>query len=372
MDELQNRRVTGRHLIWGNIMSRPLRSALSMVAISLQVFLILLIVGLTSGVLADWGERAEGVGADILVQPPNSSIFFAFSSAVMQQSVAQQISGIASVDEVAPVLTVVNSANLNVIYGIEEQSFEGLSNGFKFLAGHGLDRSDDALADDLAAQSGHLHVGDTITLMNRPFHLAGIVLHGKGARFFIPLKTAQDIAGADKRISMLYVRSKGATEAARAAVVKLLPNYKVRSMAEYTTLMTSSNLPELKPFIRSFVLLGAGISFLVVLLTMHTMVMERTREIGVLKSIGSTRFGIVKLIEAEASLLAVLGSVLGVAVTFGTASLLRHLSPTLQIRIGADWVAKSVALALVAAAVGALYPAIRAAQSDPIEALAYE
>lgn len=353
-------------------MSRPLRSALSMVAISLQVFLILLIVGLTAGVLADWGERAEGVGADILVQPPNSSIFFAFSSAVMQQSVAQQLAGISSVDEVAPVLTVVNSANLNVVYGIDEQSFEGLSKGFRFIAGHRLEQPDDAIADDLAAQAGHLHVGDTITLINRPFHLAGIVVHGKGARFFIPLKTAQDIAGADKRISMLYVRSKGDTEAARAAIVKLLPNYKVRSMAEYTTLMTSSNLPELKPFIRAFVLLGAGISFLVVLLTMHTMVMERTREIGVLKSIGSTRLGIVKLIEAEASLLAVLGSALGIAVTFGTATLLRHLSPTLQIRIGADWVAKSVALALVAAAIGALYPAIRAAQADPIEALAYE
>jgi len=343
-----------------------------MVAISLQVFLILLIVGLTSGVLADWGERAEGVGADILVQPPNSSIFFAFSSAVMQQSVVQQIAALSNVDEVAPVLTVVNSANLNVVYGIDEQSFEGLSKGFQFIAGHGLVNPDDAIADDLAAQSARLHVGDAVTLINRPLHLSGIVVHGKGARFFIPLKTAQDIAGADKRISMLYVRSKGDTEATRASLVHLLPSYKVRSMSEYTTLMTSSNLPELKPFIRAFVLLGAGISFLVVLLTMHTMVMERTREIGVLKSIGSTRFGIIKLIEAEASVLAMLGAVLGIVVTFSTAALLRHLSPTLQIRIGAAWVGKAVLLALVASAVGALYPAIRAAQADPIEALAYE
>ncbi len=73
------------HLLWSNLGVRPLRSALSVLALSLQVFLVLLIVGLTSGALADWRTRAEGVGADIIVQPPNSSIFFAFSSAVMPE-----------------------------------------------------------------------------------------------------------------------------------------------------------------------------------------------------------------------------------------------------------------------------------------------
>jgi putative ABC transport system permease protein len=366
------KRVTGWDLAWSNLRARPLRSVLSVIAISLQVLLILLIVGLTSGMLADLGERAEGVGADIMVQPPNSSVFFAFSSAVMQESVAGQIAALPGVDEVAPVLIVVDTANLGVIYGIDEPRFEGLSKGFHFISGHRLEKPDDAIADDLAARSRHLHVGDAVTLLNHPFHVAGIVLHGKGARFFIPLTTAQDIAGAEKRVSMVYVRSKGDTEATRAALVHLLPNYRIRSMAEYMSLMTSSNLPELKPFIRSFVMLGAGISFLVVLLTMHTIVLERTREIGILKALGSTRLGVLRQIEVEAELMAALGAILGVALTYGTKALLHYASPTLQIRIGSDWVAKATLLALVASAVGALYPALRAAQSDPIEALAYE
>jgi putative ABC transport system permease protein len=119
-----------------NLRARPLRSALSIVAVSLQVFLVLLIVGLTSGVLADWGERAEGVGADLMVQPPNSSIFFAFSSAVMPESVSEKLAQVPSVDEAAPVFILVNTGNLNIIYGIDEPRFEGLSKGFKFLAGH--------------------------------------------------------------------------------------------------------------------------------------------------------------------------------------------------------------------------------------------
>jgi len=78
-------------MFWGNLAARPLRCVLSILAIAIQVVLILMIVGLTSGVINEWGKRTEGVGADILVQPPNSSIFFAFSSAVMQESLADQI-----------------------------------------------------------------------------------------------------------------------------------------------------------------------------------------------------------------------------------------------------------------------------------------
>jgi putative ABC transport system permease protein len=360
-------------MVMQNLRARPLRSALSVIAVSLQVFLVLLIVGLTSGVLADWGERAEGVGADLMVQPPNSSIFFAFSGGTILESVVDKMSQARGVDEVAPVFILVNTGNLNVIYGIDEARFEGLSKGFKFLSGHGLQKPDDVIADDLVAQSMHLRVGKSIRLMNRDFNVAGIVVHGKGARFFIPIRTAQDIAGAEKRVSMVYVRSKGNTDATRAELVRTLPDkYIVRSMAEYLTLMTSSNLPELKPFIRAFVILGAGISFLVILLTMHTMVLERTREIGILKALGTSRMGILGLIEVEASMMAVIGAVLGLVVTFSAVAILRHSSPTLQIRISSMWVLRSVLMALAASALGALYPSYRAAQCDPIEALSYE
>jgi putative ABC transport system permease protein len=360
-------------MVMQNLRARPLRSALSIVAVSLQVFLVLLIVGLTSGVLADWGERAEGVGADLMVQPPNSSIFFAFSGATIPESVVDKMSQTPGVDEAAPVFILVNTGNLNVIYGIDETRFEGLSKGFHFLSGRGLEKPDDVLADDLVAQSMHLRVGKSVHLMNRDFNVAGIVVHGKGARFFISLRTAQDIAGAEKRVSMVYVRSKGNTDVTRAELVRALPNkYIVRSMSEYLTLMTSSNLPELKPFIRAFLILGAGISFLVILLTMHTMVLERTREIGILKALGTSRMGILGLIEVEASLMAVVGAVLGLVVTFSIVAILRHSSPTLQIRISSMWVLRAVLMALAASALGALYPSYRAAQCDPIEALSYE
>src|SRR5260370_40271444 len=102
-------------MFWGSITARPVRSFLSMVAIAIQVILVLMIAGLTSGVISEWGKRVEGVGADLLVQPPNSSIFFAFSGAVMQESLGDQIEVLPGVDEVSPTLILVDQKNFIVV-----------------------------------------------------------------------------------------------------------------------------------------------------------------------------------------------------------------------------------------------------------------
>ena len=359
-------------MFWGNISARRLRSSLSILAIAIQVVLVLMIVGLTSGVISEWGKRVEGVGADILVQPPNSSIFFAFSSAVMQENLGDQIAALPDVDEVAPTVILNEPKNLIMIYGIDYKRFNGLSRGFLYRSGQAFQGPDEALADDIIAQSKHLKVGDSITLLNHPFTISGIVAHGKGARFFIPLKTAQEIAGVEKRVSMFYVRSKGNTEQARAEILRLDPKNRVRSMSEYVTLMSSSNLPELRPFIRSMVGLGVVISFLVVLLNMHTMVLERTREVGILKALGFSRWDIAEMMLGEMLVLTLLGSIFGILVTFLIQAVMKEINPGLMILISTTWILKAVLLALFGAALGATYPALRAANYDPVVALAYE
>src|SRR5277367_420731 len=368
MDEKPYKGFVIWHLLWSNLGVRPLRSALSVLALSLQVFLVLLIVGLTSGALADWRTRAEGVGADIIVQPPNSSIFFAFSSAVMPETLGEQIGGLPGVAEVAPTVILTEPKNLVMIYGIDYKRFNALSRGFLYRAGRPFESPNEVIADDIIAQSKHLKVGDQITLLNHSFTISGIVAHGKGARYFIPIKTAQEIAGVENRVSMFYVRSKGNTEETRAEILKLSPNNRVRSMAEYVTLMSSSNLPELKPFVRSMVGLGIVISFLVVLLNMHTMVMERTREVGILKALGFSRFDIVRMLLGETLILTLMGTGLGIALTYATQAVLKQTNPGLTILISANWILAAVLLALAGAAIGAMYPAFRAAGYDPVVA----
>jgi putative ABC transport system permease protein len=359
-------------MFWGNIAARPLRCALSVIAIAIQVILVLMIVGLTSGVISEWGKRVEGVGADIMVQPPNASIFIAFSSAVMPESLGDQIGALPGVDEVAPTVILTEPKNLIMIYGIDYKRFNALSRGFLYRAGRAFENPDEVLADDIIAQQKHLKVGDHVTLLNRPFTVCGIVAHGKGARYFISLKTAQEAAGVENRVSMFYVRSKGNTEATRAEILKLSPDNRVRSMSEYVSLMSSSNLPELKPFVRSMVGLGVVISFLVVLLNMHTMVMERTREVGILKALGFSKLDIVRMLLGETLVLTLLGSGLGILLTFLTQAILKQVNPGLMILITPRWIVSSILLALVGAAAGVAYPALRAASYDPVVALAYE
>jgi len=359
-------------MFWGSVTARPLRSFLSVIAIAIQVILVLMVVGLTSGVISEWGQQVAGVGADILVQPPNSSIFFAFSSAVMQESLGDQIAALSGVDEVAPTVILTEPKSLVMVYGIAYQRFNALSKGFLFRDGRPFEGPDEVIADDIIAQTRHLKVGDQVTLLNHSFTVSGIVAHGKGARFFIPIRTAQEIAGAEKRVSMFYVRSKADTEATRAQIATVLPQYSIRSLAEYVTLMNSSNLPQLRPFTRTMVALGVVISFIVVLLNMHTLVMERTREIGILKALGFSRFDIVRMLIGETFILTFLGAGLGVGLTFLTRVVLKQVNPGLTVLISPSWIFAAVILAVVGASAGALYPALRAASYDAVDALAYE
>jgi len=136
--------------------------------------------------------------------------------------------------------------------------------------------------------------------------------------------------------------------------------------------MTSTNLPQLRPFTRTMVALGIVISFLVVLLNMHTLVMERTREIGILKALGFSRFDVVRMLLGETFILTLMGTGLGIAITFLVQAILKQTNPGLTILISPSWIFSAVLLAFVGATTGATYPALRAASYDPVVALAYE
>lgn len=363
-----------QRMIWANLFARPIRTSISVLAIALQVFLVLFMVGLTTGIVSEWGKRVEGIGADIMVQPPNASIFFAFTSAVMSEKVGDQIRQIDGVLSVAPVLVLVNSEKtLNLVYGIDYESFNGLSHGFLFHSGGRFTGPNDVLIDDIKARASHLRVGDTLSLLNREFRICGVVEHGKGARYFIPIETAREMTGAEGRVSVFFLRSAaGATAEVKQALIRLLPRHTVRGMQEYVSLMSSSNLPELRPFIRSMVTLGVVVSFLVVLLTMYTVILERSREIGILKALGASRLDIVELFLRETLLMALLGIVAGLVSTFVVRAIVLATMPTLTIIITQGWIARAVGLAILGALAGSLYPAFRAAQFDPVEVLAYE
>lgn len=364
--------LTCWRMIWANVRARPARTTLCVFGVALQVVLILLTVGMIDGVVSEWGRRVEGVGADLLVRPPGSSIFFSLSSASIPEEVGQRIAQVSGVRAVAPVLITVDPRTLDIIYGIDLKSFEALSDGFHLLAGSRFEQPNDLLVDDIKARTAHLRVGQRVHLLGEDFWLRGIVESGKGARLFLPLHTAQQLVGADSRVSMFYVRTDGDTEGVARRLVQQLPGYRILSMEEYLTLMNSSNLPDLQPFVDSMILLGLAIGVLVIFLTTYTVILERTHEIGILKSLGASRQQVAGFVLRETLLIAALGVGLGLAATWATQAILRRELPSLTILLSWRWIGETIAIAVLGALVGGLYPALRAAALDPIEALAYE
>ena len=364
-------------MVVSNLVHRPLRSLISVIAIAVEVTLILLIVGLSIGILNDSRQRQEGIGADIMVQPPGSSFITGVSGAPVSIKVADRLRTLPHVVVVSPLIWQLSTAGtLEIISGIDLNTYEQLGGPFHYLAGGPFQGPDDILVDDFLAGMQRIQVGSRIEVLNHNFRVAGIVEHGKGARKFLPISVLQDLIGAQGKASIFYVKLDDPANA--PAVVKEIrkvpgmEQYVVRSMREYLSMMTPGNIPGLSAFISVVIAVAVVIGFIVIFQAMYTAVMERTREIGILKSMGASRLYIVNVILRETMLLAVVGIVLGIAVSYAARAGIVTRMPTLRVMITPGWVLRATLIAVVGAVLGAIYPAVKAAQKDPIAALAYE
>jgi len=141
---------------------------------------------------------------------------------------------------------------------------------------------------------------------------------------------------------------------------------------EYMSLMTSNNLPALNAFVTAMIAVAIAIGFLVIFLSMYTTITERTREIGILKSLGSSKAYIIDIILREAGLLSLIGILVGYGGTLIARKIILESFPTLAIDLTTRWALRAAVLALAGSLLGAFYPALHAARLDPVDALAYE
>jgi putative ABC transport system permease protein len=364
-------------MIVGNLVHRPIRSLISIVAVALEVTLILLIVGLSLGLLNDSRTRTAGIGADVIVLPPGSSFIVGLTGAPMPIKIGDVLAKLPHVRSVAPVVTqVATGGTLEIIAGIDLPSYESMSGPFRYLSGGPFQSPDDVIVDDLFAQSKHAKVGDRIEILNREFRICGIVEHGKGGRKFVPISTLQDLNGSKDKATIFYLKLDNPSNADEVVKgIKALPGmerYVVTSMAGYLAMMTTSNYPGLSTFIDVVVGISVVIGFIVIFQAMYAAVMERTREIGILKAMGASKLYIVNVVLRETVLLAVGGILLGIVVSLLARIGLAHKFPLVKVIVVGGWILRATIIAIVGAIAGALYPAFKAAQKDPIDALAYE
>jgi putative ABC transport system permease protein len=363
-------------MIVSNLAHRPVRSAISIVAIGIEVTLILLIVGFSLGMLNDSRSRQAGIGADVIVLPPGSSNLVAVTGAPMPVKIADLIAKLPHVSVVAPVYIQIStgSGHLQNLYGIDLPTYEGL-HPFRYLSGGPFASPDDVIVDDIYANGNHVKVGENVSLLNQTFRVAGIVAHGQGARIFLELGKLQELNGGQGKASAFYVKADNSAMAETVVQeIKNIPHmdsYGVHSMSEYLSMLTPDNIPMLSTFIRIVIGIAVTIGFIVIFQAMYAAVMERTREIGILKSLGASKFYIVSAILRETTVLSIGGIIVGFLISLAARIAIQSRT-TLPVDITSAWILRAIVIAIMGSLLGAIYPALKAAQKDPIDALAYE
>ena len=183
--------------------------------------------------------------------------------------------------------------------------------------------------------------------------------------------------GAEGKASLFYLKSDDpANEQAiiqEIHATRGLEDFPVQTMEEWLSQMTPEKLPGFNQALGIVTGIAVIIGFLVIFQSMYTAVLERTREIGILKSMGASKATSSASCLRECAVLAVAGVVVGIAGTYGVRLLAYSIfSPTQHFEITASWLLQGAAIAFVGSICGALYPAWMAARKDPIDALAYE
>ncbi len=364
-------------LIFGNLVHRPLRSVISALAVAIEVIMILSIVGIMYGMLNGNREQQMGTGYDMIARPAAGSAILATSSASASVKVADVLRTLPHVAVVAPMsIKMQVGSSLQNLLGIDYASYNALR-PFVFTAGGPFQGPFDMIIDDIEAAGHHEQVGDPVKALNHTFRICGIVEHGKGGRQFVPLTTMNDLDGNPGKASSFMIRTEESPrywEDVRHEILATqgLNDWSVQTRDELLSMLTPEHLPAFNAGIRVVIGIAAVIGFLVIFQSMYTAVMERTREIGILKSMGAGQGTIVSVVLRESALLASAGTVLGIAATYLLRAVLHHHNPALAFQFTPGWVGIAVLITLVGALFGSLYPALKAARKDPIDALAYE
>jgi len=332
--------------------------------------MILTLVGVSNGVLGDIAERSRGTGADIFVRPPGSSVL-AFSGNMPQGVVGL----VAKQPHVALAIgTFVQTiGNFDSITGINLDEFNAMSGGLHYLAGGPFQGPDDLIIDDVYAGAHHLNPGDAVDL-GLKWHVCGIVESGKLSHLFAPLASLQEKYSATNNVSMVYVKldSPANTSAVISELQARLEDYKIYSVDQFVSLVSVDSIPILKRFTSVVIGLAVIVGFLVVFLSMYTAVLERTREIGILKALGASPGYVMAILLRETLLLAIAGAIAGILMSYGTRWTMKVFVPTMPMLIVFVWWPWATLIALVGSLAGAIYPGMKASRQDAIEALAYD
>jgi putative ABC transport system permease protein len=343
--------------------------------VALGVSLVMLFTGLARGMSNDLQRRATNVRAELIFMRPGA-VNLTSSSANLDTRYADRLKKIEGVQEALPVIREFVSGSrgfgIEQLDGVDWNAYASM-NGLTMVAGQGSQNENEVVIDETKARNGKYRVGDMIKPFNTDeYRIAGIYSPESGPRVKLSLAAMQKAIQAEGKCTFIFVKVNNTDQWQEVAkrIDTELPGNTIQATREVFPSFEKS-IPYLGVFLRVLVGLAGVVSSLVVMLAMYTTITERTREIGILKAMGASRGYIVGVIEKEAILISVIGLLAGFALSLVTGYLI-HRAYGLVFEYSWTWATVAAAIGVVGGILGALYPAWRASNLDPVSALAYE
>jgi len=397
-----------------NILHHKLRSALSALGIGIGICMVIALTGLASGILGEIADRWESVDADLIVYPRGwgENAADKSGSGLADRYAAKVATEHADiVERVVPVFTwpIKLGGQDQMVAGVDAADWSVLTGGRTLSSGrmydpHGafaawirdklLSPSDpdelveiqdadlavegrsglEIVIDERLAEAGGYVLGQTVESANHRWKIVGIVPAGVMARVFMPRRTAQFLFGSGDitKSTLMFVKLKDGVDVGPAArEIAATIRQDVVPLDRYRGLM-NERFGVMFVYIDIVNVVALTIAFLFIMVTLYTMVLQRTRDIAILKANGASNAFLVRQVLAESMLLTGAGTGVGIALSFLTRWLVETAKPLYTVTITWQWIGVATAAAILGATLSGLYPAWQATRVDMVEALTLE
>lgn len=364
-------------LIRRNLFRQPLRSTLTVLGVALGVVAIVAMGALVQGVNNSIEKGLKLGGADLTIFQAGVSADL-FSSLDETETRRKLLSDpdilhvAAGMSYVMPVA----DQRFTIILGVEPDGFTYSST---YVDGPPIRAADECSLGAMAARTLKKQKGDSIEIGGRTFRVvsifnSGVVIYD--AAITVRLDVLQELTGRPGRATAFFVDLRDGAD------VKRVAERLERAHPEMTTISNASEyhkvdvgLETSQKAVWAITLAAIILGSVIVLNTMWMSVLERTREIGLLRAVGWSRQRVIQIVLLESVCVGLAASVVGIALGVLLARsvvLLPMLSQVLQPSFAPTQFGLAAAAAVLLSVIGGALPALRAARISPAEALRHE
>ena len=397
-------------LCLANILQRKLRAGLSVLAVGIGIAMLIVLVSLSRGSITEVVERWSSIEAQLWVLPRSVDVITAKGDYI-DDRVMERIRGVKVNDE--PIVSGVFGvfkASLQMagqeqsVWGIDPDELEAVTGKHKIVTGRAFDadryfkklvaekrggrrdydpesisevelaRGLELIIDQRLAEAAGAKIGDTVGMLGKEFRIVGIVQTGVPARVLAPLEVIRCIKGVTRARSTFYfvkIRKGVEAVAAQEAIAQALPSLRVERTGAFASILGESVAIAI---IIPDVICGISVvvSFLFILLTVYTMVLERTKEIAILRSLGASSGFICRQVVFESLLISLGGIVAGTGLAYAGKAAIEGIWPLLTVDIRGQWLGLAMLVGLAGGLLSSQIPAWLAVRTDPLVALSVE